>query len=386
MLNSSCPLSRSFGRIFSAGTVGEKRYKLNEKTSITNLQELMIPGIIQYMTTVMIGFLGIHAAFLVVFVLQEIPVMIIAEVLSLISYMVLLWKLHYKITKYDTKVLSGFVSFVLAEVNLYMIIAALSMGEGCNFDNYVYGLLVITFFQFYISHDLKKDIALKIMIMVSYLGVKLCETHLPPLYRDYSPWVETFFTFVNPTIVTVAIILFVIMVPLLIINYEDKLTQKASVDELTGLLNRAFLDKIRFEEKVYNLAMLDIDNFKKINDKFGHDCGDLVLKDLGRLLKKIENECSDTYVIRWGGEEFMVVYRVKDQNKYAFLDIMEQLRKSAMDSAVRIGDGRTIHYQVTVGVAFSDEASSYEALLKIADSRLYWGKQNGRNMVVFHEK
>ncbi len=65
---------------------------------------------------------------------------------------------------------------------------------------------------------------------------------------------------------------------------------------------------------------------------------------------------------------------------------MEQLRKSVIDSGVRIGDGRTINYQVTIGVAFSDEASSYEELLKIADSRLYWGKQNGKNMVVFHEK
>ncbi len=359
---------------------------MNEKSSVTNLQELMIPGIIRYMTTVMIGFLGIHAAFLVVFALQKIPVMIIAEVLSLISYVALLWKLHYKITKYDTQVLSGFVSFVLTEVNLYMIVAALCMGQRCNFDNYVYGLLVITFFQFYISHDLKRDIALKVMIMVSFLGVKLCEMYLPPLYQDYSPWVATFFTFVNPIIVTGAIILFVLMVPLLIINYEDKLTQKASVDELTGLLNRNFLDKLRFEEHIYNLAMLDVDNFKGINDEFGHDCGDLVLKDLGRLLKEIEKEYRDTYVIRWGGEEFMVVYRVTDQNKYVFLDIMERLRKSVMDSEVRIADGRTLNYQVTVGVAFSDEASSYEELLKIADSRLYWGKQNGKNMVVFREK
>ncbi len=359
---------------------------MNEKSSGANLQELMIPGIIQYMTTVMIGFLGIHTGFLVLFVSQKISVMIVAEVLSPISYVMLLWKLHFKITKYDTEVLSGFVSFVLAEVDLYMIVAALSMGEGCNFDNYVYGLLVITYFQFYISHNLKTDIILKVMIMASYFGVKICEIHLPPFYQDYSPWVETFFTFVNPLIVTVAIILFVIMVPLLIINYENKLTQKASVDELTGLLNRSFLDKIRFEENGYNLAMLDIDDFKKINDKFGHHCGDLVLKDLGRLLKEVEKKYSDTYVIRWGGEEFMVVYRVKDQNKYFFLDIMEQLRKSVIDSVVGIGDGRTINYQVTVGVAFADEASSYEELLKIADSRLYWGKQNGKNMVVFHEK
>ncbi len=359
---------------------------MSEKSSDANLQELMIPGIIQYMTTVMIGFLGIHTGFLVLFASQKISVMIVAEVLSLISYVMLLWKLHFKITKYDTEVLSGFVSFVLAEVNLYMVVAALCMGEGCNFDNYVYGLLVITYFQFYISHNLKTDIILKVMIMASYFGVKICEIHLPPFYQDYSPWVETFFTFANPLIVTVAIILFVIMVPLLIINYEDKLTQKASVDELTGLLNRSFLDKIRFEENVYNLAMLDIDDFKKINDKFGHHCGDLVLKDLGRLLKEVEKKYSDTYVIRWGGEEFMVVYRVKNQNKYIFLDIMEQLRKSIIDSGVKIEDGRMINYHVTVGVAFSDEASSYGELLKVADSRLYWGKQNGKNMVVFHEK
>lgn len=359
---------------------------MNEKTKMTGLQELLIPGIMQYMTTVMLGFLAIHTGFLILFLVQKLPFMVIMEILSLISYVLLLRKLHFKITRHDTEVLSGFITFVLIEVNLYMIFAALLMGEGCNFDNYVYGLLLITSFQFYISHNLKRDIWLKIMIMCSYFFVKICEHCFMPFYQGYSPWVETFFSFVNPIIVTGATILFVIMVPLLIFNYEDKLSQKASVDELTGLLNRTFLDKLHFDEEQYNFAILDIDDFKKINDEYGHHSGDLVLQDLGHLLKNLERKYNNIFVIRWGGEEFVVVYRVRDENNYVFLDIMEQLRKDISASKVVLDDNRTISYQVTVGVAFSSEAQSYEELLKIGDSRLYWGKQHGKNRVVFQEK
>ena len=75
---------------------------MKRDTASTNLQELLIPGIIRYMTTVIIGFLGIHAGFLILFLFQKMPVMIVLEVLSLISYVLLLWKLHFRITRYDT--------------------------------------------------------------------------------------------------------------------------------------------------------------------------------------------------------------------------------------------------------------------------------------------
>lgn len=355
-------------------------------SSSTGLQELLIPGIIRYMTTVIIGFLGIHTGFLVLFLFQRMGVMIVLEVLSLISYVLLLWKLHFRITRYDTDILAGFITFVLVEVDLYMIIAAVMMGEGCKFDNFVYGLLLITSFQFYVSHDLKKDIVLKLMIMVSYFGIRLWLHYMPPVYTSYAPWVQTFFSFANPIIVTGAIILFVLMVPVLIFDYEAQLARKASVDKLTGLLNRNYLDKIRFDLDEYNLAILDIDDFKRINDEYGHDNGDLVLKDLGRLLKGLENRNEAINVIRWGGEEFVIVYRVTGETKYQFLDILEQLRKNVAASQVVLGDGQAISYQITTGVAFSGEAGTYQDLLKVADTRLYWGKQHGKNMVVFHEK
>lgn len=359
---------------------------MKEKTTLTSLQELLIPGIMKYMTTVILGFLGIHAGFLVLFLYLQLPVMIILEVLSLISYVILLYKLHFKITRYDTTVLSGFITFVLVEVDLYMICAALMMGEGCNFDNYVYGLLLITSFQFYISHNLKRDVILKVFIMLSYLGVKVCELNCLPYYQEYSPWVETFFSFVNPLIVTGATILFVVSVPILIFHYEDGLAKKASLDELTGLLNRNFLDKLYFDRDKYNFAILDIDDFKKINDTYGHQNGDIVLKHLGHLLKELEKKYHNIFVMRWGGEEFVVVYQVVAQNNYVFLDIMEQLRKKIADSEVVIDSETTITYQVSVGIAFSSEAQSYEELLKIGDRRLYWGKQHGKNMVVFQDK
>lgn len=358
---------------------------MKKEQTFSGLQELMIPGIIQYMTTVIIGFVAIHTGFLVLFISEKLMTMIIVEVLSLISYALLLHKLHYKITKYDTDILGGFITFVLVEVDLYMIIAAVLMGEACNFDNYVYGLLLITSFQFYITHHLKKDILLKSMIMVSYLGVRLYELYLPPIYQNYSPWVQTFFSFVNPMIVTSAIILFIVMVPVLAFNYEAQLVKKASVDTLTGLLNRSYTDKMLSDRDRFNLAILDIDDFKKVNDIYGHDNGDLVLKHLGEALIALERKYDNLTVIRWGGEEFVIVYRFNDDNKYLFLDILERLRKTVAEGEVELSNHEIIQYQITVGVAFSGEAETYPELLKIADRRLYYGKQHGKNAVVFSD-
>lgn len=353
---------------------------------MSNLQELLIPGIMKYMTTVIIGFIGIHIGFLVLFLVERLPGMIVMEVLSVISYILLLRKLHFKITKYDTDILSGFITFVLVEVNLYMVLADMMMGGACRFDNYVYGLLLITAFQFYVSHNLKRDILLKLMIMCSYFGVRIYNHLCPPLYTDYSSWIVTFFSYVNPIIVTGAIILFVFAVPILIFHYEAALTKKASIDRLTGLLNRNYLDKMMLEELPFNLAMIDIDDFKRINDTYGHDNGDLVLKHLGTLLKKCEEEYKNISAIRWGGEEFVITYEIQDNNKYVFLDILEHLRKEIENSQVQLNDKETIQYRVTIGAVFAHEAVDCTELLKIADNRLYQGKQSGKNVVVFKDQ
>ena len=84
---------------------------MNKKSTMTGLRELMIPGIIQYMTTVMLGFLGIHTGFMILFLYEKLPIMVVIEILSLISYVMLLLKLHFKITRYDTDILSRFVTF-----------------------------------------------------------------------------------------------------------------------------------------------------------------------------------------------------------------------------------------------------------------------------------
>jgi FOG: GGDEF domain len=81
------------------------------------------------------------------------------------------------------------------------------------------------------------------------------------------------------------------------------------IDELTGLPNRKLLKSIKNNQEDYVVAMLDIDFFKRINDKYGHDAGDIVLKEVAQAIKSSVRE--DDIVLRWGGEEFLILLKCK---------------------------------------------------------------------------
>ena len=94
----------------------------------------------------------------------------------------------------------------------------------------------------------------------------------------------------------------------LIGDYENQLKQTALIDRLTGLYNRHYmvgrLESAVKENGPHSVAMIDIDDFKKINDRYGHNAGDYVLVNVARILKNI---CRDCKVSRWGGEEFLIL-------------------------------------------------------------------------------
>jgi diguanylate cyclase (GGDEF)-like protein len=155
----------------------------------------------------------------------------------------------------------------------------------------------------------------------------------------------------------------------------------AMQDPLTGLMNRRSFNAIakgRFAEARQNtrsdcVTMLDIDHFKAINDRLGHDVGDLALKEVADLVRA--NFRSSDLICRWGGEEF-VVY-LTDTTLADAASLAERLRQS-----VEAGLSHT-DYAVTIsqGLASASGHGSYEQMLKTADERLYRAKEAGRNRV-----
>lgn len=150
-------------------------------------------------------------------------------------------------------------------------------------------------------------------------------------------------------------------------------------DELTGVLNRHGLKELEEKQKRGNyqtVVMMDIDFFKKVNDTYGHDTGDIVLAEVaGRMERDLE-----TSVCRWGGEEFVAWFPegLDDINK------PEKLRNDIeeMDIATNHGD---IRVTVSMGAVTAAGDDLLEKVINRADDCLYKAKQTGRNKVVWEE-
>ena len=163
---------------------------------------------------------------------------------------------------------------------------------------------------------------------------------------------------------------------------EHRLTNKAETDELTGLLNRAGYDRLLEELNLSDtiLLLVDTDKFKGINDRFGHETGDRVLKKIAKSL--LANFRQNDYVCRIGGDEFAVLMlnietldddRIIDKIRF----INRELAGSAADELPAVS--------VSVGVARGIDASNWTALFKQADSVLYQVKQDGgRGCRIYH--
>lgn len=160
---------------------------------------------------------------------------------------------------------------------------------------------------------------------------------------------------------------------------NTKLENLSYIDQLTGVFNRHKLDEITDGDKLkrYNLQdisfiILDIDFFKKINDTYGHDKGDIILKDLADILK---NNVKDAgFVIRWGGEEFLIIlYGYNEKNAYT---LAEKIRQDAENK-----DNSIDKITVSLGICEYD-FDSYKNTVKKADIALYKAKELGRNKTI----
>lgn len=169
------------------------------------------------------------------------------------------------------------------------------------------------------------------------------------------------------------------------------LERESITDPLIGIYNRRHFDRRLTEEiavsKRYDLPlsmlMLDIDHFKSINDKYGHQVGDLVLKNLGRVILKVVRETD--IVARYGGEEIAVVLPLTPVDSAA--NLAERLRKAIEQFIIVPADenkgSKALTMTVSIGVAGLDErVTENRVLIENTDKALYKAKQMGRNRVV----
>lgn len=168
-----------------------------------------------------------------------------------------------------------------------------------------------------------------------------------------------------------------------LVSMFHKITNMAMTDYLTGINNRIYfyeaganlLEIARRTQQTISIAMLDIDNFKKVNDTYGHEVGDKVLIHLTKTIKKALRR-SDMFV-RFGGEEFVVLLP-NCPHKQA-LQVMNKVCQLVAKSKLKIK--QDIELQITVSIGVSSQIETLDNMLEIADKYMYYAKNNGKNQV-----
>lgn len=213
---------------------------------------------------------------------------------------------------------------------------------------------------------------------VLFIIISLIKTFIPESVFDIS---DSFFMFYRPFALTVMIDNTLgELVDLRTIfkakAFRDKIV--ACYDELTEVHNRHGLNQLCNMSNMSAVAMLDLDHFKKVNDTYNHNIGDIVLKEFSKRLS--EHNDDNTFICRWGGEEFIIL----STSKGDLVDICSKLLiYMRMNPIIFEFNGKSIEHTQTFSCGISDiiENKAIDELVKLADEQAYLAKSNGRNHV-----
>lgn len=165
------------------------------------------------------------------------------------------------------------------------------------------------------------------------------------------------------------------------VQYQQQL---ARTDALTGIANRRLLNEamanLTVESEEYALILVDIDHFKRVNDTYGHDVGDDVLRELGTLL--VSESKPHHLVGRFGGEEFLII--MPHATRYEVMELAEAIREKVAAFPFETSAG-TLHITVSLGACHSNDIA-IDSVLKHADEALYHAKESGRNRFILAQE
>lgn len=279
--------------------------------------------------------------------------------------------------------LDVYVWFVYVWLTLYMGITTVFLGYSYGFHLYCFSMIPVMFVTEYMSYRLKrrslKALYVCVAIAILYLICTGSVAYFGPIYVRDQKYAGLFWI-LNALIVFGFLIFYTHYMLKQVIASELRLLEMAQVDRLTGLHNRHYmithLEGLS-EREGRALVMADIDDFKKINDRYGHNAGDEVLKEVSKRMKEC---CSGFEVSRWGGEEFLIL-PAGMTTLPDVVDVMEKLRQRIEAEPV-IHAEITIPVTITAGIAVREQGQSVDAWVQAADEKMYFGKNNGKNKVV----
>ena len=273
-----------------------------------------------------------------------------------------------------------YVWMIYCWLTLYMCCSTVCLGYGYGFHLYCFSMIPVIFVTEYIAYKLNRRRMMakrfSLAIAAAYLISTGYTAYHGPVYH-LEQKVSMYFWIFNAMVVFGFLIYYSSYLIRSVITSEEKLMELAHNDRLTGLYNRHYMLECLEEqgETAGFLAIVDIDDFKKINDGYGHNAGDAVLRTVAARMKK---SCPDCLIARWGGEEFLLL----SQKSFAEgKEMLENMRVSIAGEPV-VFEEQSIPVTLTAGVSANTPGQSADAWIQDADNKLYTGKKSGKNRVV----
>ena len=305
--------------------------------------------------------------------------LIIIDLISIIFYM------YYYFRGIRNSTLFGFITYIL--ILIHTIIATICFGWKPGFYLWLFALVCAFFLpSFGNIHNkpVKRPIYMGLFYILTFyiLGTLTCGGYIDPVYKLSDVTTRILFT-INSGLTFLTIQSFTYFYTAREKMNRDILKYKADYDLLTGLRNRRAMNQLiddRIEEGVkgFPVAILDIDFFKKINDTYGHEAGDIVLRDLASLMRRLE--AKDIMCARWGGEEFLIL-GPSGMTKKDFKETLNEFRELVQKNDFKTSK-EVINATVSIGIGRYKSDSFIKVAINEADENLYKAKQSGRNKVV----
>ena len=323
-------------------------------------------------------FLFIHIVMFLFFLFYRVTPMAVFNCFSVLFYLVCILVIR-------KNWIFQFVLMTYIEVLLHMFLAIVFVGWESGFQTTLIGIMVMIFYSEYVGKSMGiryvPGVGMSALTMSCYILAYVISEVRPAPYRLPHP-VEYTLTILWAVTTFVIAILFLQIFVNLTVRSEAQLREERSHDALTGLFNRYFmighLNKLmsRSREKKCWLAIADVDDFKQVNDTYGHNCGDYVLRTLAELFR---SNLTDAEVCRWGGEEFLMAGTAERTGKEE-KERLEELCRTISDYAFNY-EGQPLHITVTIGFALYENETRQETWISRADTALYKGKSSGKNRV-----
>lgn len=284
----------------------------------------------------------------------------------------------------------------LAEVLIISFFETFCLGPASGFTLYNISMIsAIFYFTFVMDNFKKKDyipLIFSLLCVASYCVSYLLMQIMDPVYiLKEAYWTHVLHIF-NVLMTFSVLVLFCLLFTWKIkANHgklalqNEQLNELAHKDPLTRLMNRRNMDQILQQQmellketgQRFSLILGDIDDFKKVNDTYGHDAGDYVLVTVSQIITNSVRK--DEAVCRWGGEEILILVHAPLEPA---ANTAERIRKNIAEYPFHY-EGRDIPLTMTFGVSESIPGYRVEELVQQADEHLYTGKKSGKNIVVF---